>query len=250
MENEVHRENEVPLVNGVPPLVNGVPPLVNEVPPLVNEYRLDLLVNELAYNLPQRLRQILAHIDRSRLARPYDLPPFEIVPVNKPWPIQTPYTAHVVMTLTPDPHATSFQDFEWVACMCLCVKDLALLMRDSLRWSRCNVVEGGGFITSTGAMPSAVLLSAGFPHARHYDLIDRNVVSNWKGGLWVFGRSVNTVSMFALEDMSVANVARMWAGNSPILQAYYYDAKEEEVSFNAIYEDTGLEGWWPWPRLW
>ena len=90
----------------------------------------------------------------------------------------------------------------------------------------------------------------GFDHERVWSLADK---LNGETPLWVAhlearSRSVPTLSGFQLRNLSRENVHRAHAWNADQQLVYHFDNHSLSNSFNCIYDDMRLQGWWPWPR--
>ncbi|KAH6884125.1 hypothetical protein B0T10DRAFT_493651 [Thelonectria olida] len=88
----------------------------------------------------------------------------------------------------------------------------------------------------------------GWTHARGYQLKDVSTNHQWTAKVGVYARGNKELSQFRLSDLALENIRSATALNWARQHVYWFDAREPDGNFNAIYDDRVMEGWWPWPR--
>jgi len=83
---------------------------------------------------------------------------------------------------------------------------------------------------------------------RRYLLADLAGGAQWTASLFVFARQTQVLSRFHVSDLSQDMVYCAWAENKRGEHIYLYDASAPEHSYNTIYDDMPMSGWWPWPK--
>ncbi|KAI1215126.1 uncharacterized protein F4807DRAFT_21781 [Annulohypoxylon truncatum] len=133
------------------------------------------------------------------------------------------------------------------------------IMREGLCWTMDNVSWEDGFFSPTCSNGSEFvkefwmncdLLRDGYCRTRHYFLRDlQEDPPRWVAHFQIYAAKDRTLAEFRLGDLSLENVEYAVArGNPGGRHIYYYKKDNPQVTFNAIYDDMPMEGWWPWPR--
>ncbi|RNJ57350.1 hypothetical protein D7B24_006113 [Verticillium nonalfalfae] len=148
----------------------------------------------------------------------------------------------------------------WVAFLQIETPDLPRLMREGFHWSSANVDRGGSYMSATyNNFPERVVEA--FPShenmfcVRMFSLSSRCVGGackendvSWAGDLAIWGKELADVAPFRLPDVQPENIWSAQAFDSRSRFVYSYRWDEPETSYNCIYDDLPLAGWWPWPK--
>lgn len=148
----------------------------------------------------------------------------------------------------------------WVAFLHIETPDLPRLMREGFHWSSANVDRGGSYMSATYQnFPERVVEA--FPGhvnmfcVRMFSLSSRCVGGggkeddlSWEGDLAIWGKELADVAPFRLPDVQPENIWSAQAFDSRSRFVYSYRWDEPETSYNCIYDDLPLAGWWPWPK--
>jgi hypothetical protein len=134
----------------------------------------------------------------------------------------------------------------WMAMIFLRAKNIPRLMREGFHWSPANIIKGMDAIMpdTTNASSEVNLHSQKFKHSRMYQLKDLDHSEpEWVGQLWVQATDASFIINFDVncltKDMRASSFAKDWN------QRRVYEARTGgKISFNAIYKDMPLSGWW------
>jgi hypothetical protein len=151
------------------------------------------------------------------------------------------------LRMVPNPGARSYKEVPWAALLDVRTPDMPRLMRKGFFWSPENILPEEGYISGEARPEWAGL---GFIHKRTWILADKSndEVPRWVGRLDVFAPSLDILPSFQVQHLTRKNVyyALAWNGLNQLI--YHYDYCCAQKSFNCIYDDKPLSGWWPWPR--
>ncbi|KAI0886379.1 uncharacterized protein GGS22DRAFT_199651 [Annulohypoxylon maeteangense] len=147
----------------------------------------------------------------------------------------------------------------WFARLKFKCDNVPQLMREGLHWSLDNVQWEDGYMDLKDRLPepqsildkiiNRYCLGYDLTHTRHYFLRDLQVPSRWIAHLQVHAGDIKDLSDIRLENISIDNICYTYAFSvGENKNIYGYETWDLESSFNAVYDDTPLEGWWPWPK--
>lgn len=152
----------------------------------------------------------------------------------------------LVLKMVPDPGARLYKKALWVAVLEVKTTDIPRLMREGFFWSAENVVPEEGFM-SRETKPGWTQF--GFHYKRTWVLVDKsNPTPKWVGLLDVVTRSYEILPNFQVQDLTRGNIYEAFACNGLGNIIYDYYHRWPRKSFNCIYDDKPLQGWWPWPK--
>lgn len=163
------------------------------------------------------------------------------------WKTKSAITMQLFSTLRADFY---YDELDWEARLEIRAKSVPNLMRQGFFWGLDNVkMEEGYFVIGKKQIPAmAKADTTGWNCARMYALTDLADDPQWIAEIWVFARKLQTLSTFRLSMLSPSQISGVTAGDGMGGQVYNYLAFHPELTFNAIYDDMPLEGWWPWPK--
>ncbi len=152
------------------------------------------------------------------------------------------------MALAPKEGRKFIKAGDWKAILYIQAMDIPRLMREGFYWTRDNIWEEKCFVTPNNINPGQAKL--GYNITRRYFLSDLSNEPQWKGWLVVFGKSTKfeRLARFRLEELSSDLVWAAFAATAPDQLVYAYVVGNTTTSFNTIYDDMPLDGWWPWPK--
>jgi hypothetical protein len=135
----------------------------------------------------------------------------------------------------------------WAGVLEVKCRDVARLMREGFFWSAENVLPEEGYMAEE-SRPE--WLAIGCRHKRTWILADRSSGQEpqWVGSLEVVSPHLEVLSRFRLQNLSRKNIYSAGAWNALEQMVYSHDYRYLSKSFNCIYDDKPLKGWWPWPR--
>ncbi|OAA58190.1 hypothetical protein ISF_06729 [Cordyceps fumosorosea ARSEF 2679] len=146
----------------------------------------------------------------------------------------------------------------WHAELCLDVTDLPALLSRGLFWTVRDIDPTKNYFSSTPQEPARPRGPAclGFPHFRHYELVDgtgdgdgeEGSMPLWRGTLRVHARTVRTLREFRPGRLTLDNVRFAAAKDRQGRWVYRFDSENNDACFSAITDDAPLLGWWPWPK--
>ncbi len=142
---------------------------------------------------------------------------------------------------------SDFTGLPWAAGLIVKCRDVPRLMREGFFWTAENILPEEGYMShSTPSEWSDI----GFDHKRVWSLAHK---SNGETPLWlaqleVLSHSVPVLSGFQVQILSRENVHRAHAWNEDQQPVYHFDNHSPSNSYNCIYDDMPLQGWWPWPK--
>ncbi|KAI0414472.1 hypothetical protein F5X98DRAFT_377792 [Xylaria grammica] len=147
----------------------------------------------------------------------------------------------------PNPSDESLNQ-DWVAAPLVKCSDVPRLMREGFHWDWANVVREEGWFDYD--FTEALNRQDGKPwaRARHYVIKDLQKPLRWIATLKVFALKEVTAHQFDLNQLSRGNVYWAAAYNLSHHRIYNWLCNSPDDWFNVIYDDTPMEGWWPWPR--
>ncbi|KAI1177872.1 hypothetical protein F4777DRAFT_540691 [Nemania sp. FL0916] len=134
----------------------------------------------------------------------------------------------------------------WVARILVKCPDIPRMMREGFHWTDENILPEEGYIKLEREEKA-------FRWKRNYFLADLQHPRRWVARVFVEASNLKTLSDFKLSHhLSKATViwCRAWAQawGKDNLMIYNFEYDDPEYSFNAIYDDMPLDGWWPWPK--
>jgi hypothetical protein len=136
----------------------------------------------------------------------------------------------------------------WLAVLAVKCRDVPRLMREGFFWSAENVLPEQGYMSSETRPRWRAL---GCRHKRTWILADRaddDSAVRWVGQLDVVTPDLSLLANFQVKTLSRDNVYAADATNAHQRHIYYYDYRSPRYSYNCIYDNKPLKGWWPWPR--
>ncbi|KAI1179034.1 hypothetical protein F4777DRAFT_575385 [Nemania sp. FL0916] len=134
----------------------------------------------------------------------------------------------------------------WVAHINIKCEDVPWLMREGFHWSEENNLPEEGYMRRDRKR-SAVWWK------RDFFLIDLHEPRRWEARIVVEAGTVETLRYFRLtyltEDIvrSAKAWTRVWNEGDEVM-LYNWQQWKPETRFNAVYSDTPLGKWWPWPK--
>jgi hypothetical protein len=138
----------------------------------------------------------------------------------------------------------------WFALLTVKCRDIPRLMREGFFWSADNIIPEQGRM----AEPSCPQWARhfGLVHARVWGLADKpkgseggDAVPLWVAQLEVCSGSVELLGRFAVRNLSREMVSEGFAWNADRQLVYACYHTHPDYSFNCIYDDMPLRGWWP-----
>ena len=151
------------------------------------------------------------------------------------------------LRMVPNPGTCRYEEVPWVAFLDVRTPDMPRLMRKGFFWSPENILPEEGHISRE---TNPELVEAGFIHKRTWILADKSndEIPRWVGRLDVLAASFEILRSFQVQHLTRDNVnsALAWNGLNQLI--YNYDCRCPQNSFNCIYDDKPLPGWWPWPK--
>ena len=87
----------------------------------------------------------------------------------------------------------------------------------------------------------------GWAHSRRYVIKDLGIDPEWTAELTIFAKEIAVLASFDVEFVAMQDMRRAKAWNWDDNLVYQYSEKSPGESFNAIYDDMPMHGWWPWP---
>ncbi|KAK1993317.1 hypothetical protein LX36DRAFT_714687 [Colletotrichum falcatum] len=154
-----------------------------------------------------------------------------------------------------------FSDIEWEAKLHVKARDLPRLLREGFHWDGANLDREAGYIRldvgddeDDGEDADEGDVDDRWSCSRTFFLSDLGADPQWTAKLVVYAESTSVLSRFAVTDLDMGTIkeATAWratAEEDSTRWVYYWGRQYQEASFNAIYDDMPLTGWWPWPRL-
>ncbi|KAI0881072.1 uncharacterized protein GGS22DRAFT_75335 [Annulohypoxylon maeteangense] len=148
---------------------------------------------------------------------------------------------------------------KWLGELQFKCRDVPRLMREGLHWNLDNVSWEDGFFSPTSSAGrefevdfwmTNLLGGDGYTQTRHYFLRDiQEEPPRWVAHFLIHGVTTKVLADFRLDKISVEHVEHAVArSNLGERFIYRYNRKDPKETFNAIYDDMPMEGWWPWPK--
>ncbi|KAF4813691.1 hypothetical protein CGCSCA5_v008240 [Colletotrichum siamense] len=131
-------------------------------------------------------------------------------------------------------------------------RDLRRLMREGFHWDMSNF-DFEATYTQThlgGEKPS--LFKKRWTCRRNFFLSNLGDKPYWTAKLTVFAREISVLKDFEVADITRENMS--WAcawtpkANGGTQQVYSWLHDNPSNTWNNIYGDLALDGWWPWPK--
>jgi hypothetical protein len=130
-------------------------------------------------------------------------------------------------------------------------------MREGFHWDNSNILRNEQVYESYINPPMTcprhpkrppIGWNPAWKHVRRFVLRDmHHQPPHWAAELAVYAASENIVRGVKLELLTRENVASMRAHGPERRRAYEYRAWRRNESYNILYNDMVMEGWWPWP---
>jgi hypothetical protein len=149
--------------------------------------------------------------------------------------------------MIPDPGARCYKRAPWIAHLEVKSIDIARLMHEGFFWSAENIIPEEGFMSSE-TKPGWTRF--GFRYKRTWILTDKSneEVPRWVGYLEVITPSREILPSFRVQELTGGNIYAAFAWNGLDQLIYNYHYRWPQKSYNCIYDDKPLQGWWPWPK--
>ncbi|KAJ0161311.1 hypothetical protein CTA2_6444 [Colletotrichum tanaceti] len=144
---------------------------------------------------------------------------------------------------------------EWEARLRVKSRDLPRLMREGFHWTPANFDPGATYIQKdlSGEKGVKTLKRCGWTRSRNFFLSDLSDNPYWTATLVIFARNTSVLSRFKVTDVTMEKMswAAAWkkdphSGN--VRWIYEWDCRKPQGSYNAVYGEMALDGWWPWPK--
>ncbi len=135
----------------------------------------------------------------------------------------------------------------WAAELSVLCRDVPRLMREGFFWSAENLVPEGCHMSDSVGED---WLEDGYKHGRLWSLVDtaNGDTPLWMAQLDAFAPSLEVLVGLRVRDLAAENVCLAEAWNPYHRRVYEFDYDRPDLCYNCIYEDTPLQGWWPWPK--
>lgn len=184
---------------------------------------------------------------------PYDIssdhgPPVQVShsDISLPdWQSKRPNLRFILLPIAYTDGLTSF-DVKWEVRLEVCAKDLSCLMRRGVYWDESNAQQENGHFLGKTDLPAYATRSS-WTMARSYSLRDLSDSPGWVARLRVYAHEIHVLSEFRLRNLSMNDIWAAKAYNEEGKHVYNFESNKEKNSFNTIYDDMRLGGWWPWP---
>ncbi|GKT63972.1 hypothetical protein ColTof3_11311 [Colletotrichum tofieldiae] len=169
------------------------------------------------------------------------------------WQDLTPNACFVFYSSLPDGENTAAAELQWEARLRVKARDVPRLMREGFHWTAANFDFEATYIQLDLDDDNDALETVGWTCSRNFFLSDLGDDPHWTARLAVYAQNTNVLSRFRITDLTLDKMgwASAWKeGGMGDSSQWLYDWNfdESEGSFNAIYDDMPLEGWWPWPK--
>ncbi|POR36421.1 Uncharacterized protein TPAR_03389 [Tolypocladium paradoxum] len=170
-------------------------------------------------------------------------------PVEPPPDWQTGYH-NLGIVFLPNANAHSLADVDWEARLLVHAKDVPRLMKQGFYWTEANVRKREGYFEVEKERLPAAARDRGWSCVRVYRLADmaKDGDPQWIATLRVYAREVSVLSAFRVRHLSVNKAHHCSASDKEGRPIYNFHANDPGGSFNAVYDDRPLGGWWPWPK--
>jgi hypothetical protein len=144
-------------------------------------------------------------------------------------------------------HHSGYSDLPWAAGLMVKCRDVPRLMREGFFWSAENILPEEGYMSHSTTPGWSDI---GFHHKRVWSLADKSNGDTplWVAQLEVRSHSVTILSGFQVHNLSRKNVHRANAWNEERYLVYHFGSQSPRDSYNCIYDNMPLQGWWPWPK--
>lgn len=138
---------------------------------------------------------------------------------------------------------------DWLARLQVHAKDVPRLMKKGFYWTEANVRKRAGyFLLEKASLPADVRDHWDYARAYHLTDIAKDGNQQWIAVLWVFALKLSVLSNFRVRHLSVDQIRFARAYDGERRPIYDFDVHYPGDSFNAVYDDMPLGGWWPWPK--
>lgn len=156
-------------------------------------------------------------------------------------------------SLLPDDDDDDDTELEWEARLRVKARDLPRLMREGFHWSAANFDFEASYIQTDLSGEEETIRMAGWTCSRSFFLSDLGDDPRWAAKLVVWAQNTGVLSRFKIADLTpdMMSWAFAWRKSRQCdgpQWLYDWDCDEPQDSFNAIYGEMPLDGWWPWPK--
>ncbi|CCF39349.1 hypothetical protein CH063_02113 [Colletotrichum higginsianum] len=172
----------------------------------------------------------------------YDLPAWQ----------DTSYTACFLFDSKSPSDGAADPESEWEARLRVKSRDLPRLMREGFHWTPANFDPGATYIQKDLSGEKKTIKRR-WTQSRNFFLSDLSDNPYWAATLVIYARSTRVLSRFKVTDVTPDTMswAAAWKkdehwGN--VHWIYEWDCRRPQESYNAVYGEMPLDGWWPWPK--
>ncbi|KAI1401578.1 hypothetical protein F4819DRAFT_508425 [Hypoxylon fuscum] len=123
--------------------------------------------------------------------------------------------------------------------------DVPRLMRKGFHWTTANVIREEGFLEGIDPklnLPDSCTIT------RNWFLRDLQQPPHWIACIKVHSPNAEVASGIRLDNWTTDMVHAAYAFSLSSKCIYQFHLARPQDAYNAIYDDTPLEGWWPWPK--
>ncbi|KAI0533199.1 hypothetical protein GGR58DRAFT_126797 [Xylaria digitata] len=165
------------------------------------------------------------------------------------WYRETPQRETIRFLICPDPSQHPLTQ-DWVALLSVKCGDVPRLMREGFYWDVSNVVNEDGFINIDWKRGSNTSRPDGqkWYGTRSYFLEDLQSPQLWIALIEIMALYEETLYNFQLSQLSRENIQCAKAISQLGHYIYQYNYDRPQSCYNAIYPNTPMKGYWPWPR--
>ncbi|KAI1441189.1 hypothetical protein F5Y02DRAFT_431380 [Annulohypoxylon stygium] len=159
-----------------------------------------------------------------------------------------PMTAPVWFWVVPEPKR-DLELQQWCGRIYVKCDDVPRLMREGFHWTTANLIrEEGHFDTTPFGVAFPLTLCHKYPIWRKWYMRDLQQPPRWVACVHVHAPTVDVAAKVRLADWTVDMIWGAYAIGTLGKRIYNFERARPGHSYNAIYEDMPLEGWWPWPK--
>ncbi|KAI1748853.1 hypothetical protein F4782DRAFT_550357 [Xylaria castorea] len=153
----------------------------------------------------------------------------------------------ILFLFCPDPSDISLNQ-DWVAVLTVKCRDVPRLMREGFFWDSANVIREEGYVDQDFTYAYCRQGRKRWAGTRHYFLKDLQQPLRWVATIEIFALNLRTLYQFDLNRLSREKTQSAAAINESGHHIYNWQCGCPGVWYNVVYDDTPMEGWWPWPR--
>ncbi|KAI0548049.1 hypothetical protein F4679DRAFT_597097 [Xylaria curta] len=133
---------------------------------------------------------------------------------------------------------------DWAAILKVKCSYIPRLMREGFYWNDANVVREDGYVD----LNPTNRYSKNWSGIRHYFLRDLQQPPLWIATVEILAVNKEILCRFDLNQLSRKKMHQAGATSQYGHMVYSWVYGYPQTSFNAIYDDRPMKGWWPWPR--